>query len=284
MNELKHLRTLAIGVIAVGVLLVCQNASATSFITNPAWVGPTDTTGVKVDSMNVQYPTGNFDVFGYEFTLNQNAKVNALGTYVGTGSMVNPLNAENVGTTAHPINNPGNAETLALYQATFATNGKINGWTLVPGTETTVSAATGKLDDGFDWVTIPQTSLSNATFACGTTRAPKTCKTTYEVVLFTNGNFVYETIVNGDQPDVLWSSVTMLPNGKTSSQGAKDLQLASYEAHHPAGIEGTGLVPSTDADFYGPSLGFSPEPSSLFLLGSGLLGLAGLVRRKLRRG
>jgi hypothetical protein len=282
MKELKFFRALAICAIAAGVLFVCQNASATAFTTNPAWVAPNNP-GIVVDTFPVQYPATGVNVNGYEFTVNKNVKVNALGTYVGNGSTPNPLTSEKIGgTTSHPIINPGNAETLALYEATFATNGKINGWTLIPGTEVTINSTNGTVIDNFDWLSIPQTQLSDAMFQCGTIAKPVTCKTTYEVVVFTNGNFVYYTNVNGDQPDVLDSSVTMLLNGKTSSQGAKNLQLASYYAHH-AGIEGVSN-PTTDFDYYGPSIGLSPEPSSLFLLGSGLLGLAGLVRRKLRRG
>jgi hypothetical protein len=42
-----------------------------------------------------------------------------------------------------------------------------------------------------------------------------------------------------------------------------------------------GTIPSEDFTIGGGSGGTTPEPSSIMLFGSGILGLAGLLRRKL---
>lgn len=45
---------------------------------------------------------------------------------------------------------------------------------------------------------------------------------------------------------------------------------------------GPGGTPGTiDNGYFGPDMGYSPEPSSFLLLGSGLAGLAGIIKRKL---
>jgi hypothetical protein len=51
------------------------------------------------------------------------------------------------------------------------------------------------------------------------------------------------------------------------------------------GLVDTGITGSNTNNYFGADMGFSPvpEPSSLLLLGSGLLGLAGVLRRKLVR-
>ena len=46
-------------------------------------------------------------------------------------------------------------------------------------------------------------------------------------------------------------------------------------------FNGTGLKNDVSNGFFGPDMAFAPEPSSLLLLGSGILGLAGYIKRKL---
>jgi PEP-CTERM motif len=47
-------------------------------------------------------------------------------------------------------------------------------------------------------------------------------------------------------------------------------------------FDGTSLVNDVSNGYWGANFGVGPEPGSLILFGSGILGLAGVVRRKLK--
>jgi hypothetical protein len=80
------------------------------------------------------------------------------------------------------------------------------------------------------------------------------------------------------QYDTVWTSGTAIPG--TSVVPSTDSGVLLF-----AGLEDLSLVDGSDWDYNDDSFVFSnvtvtPEPNSLFLLGTGLLGLAGFLRRK----
>jgi hypothetical protein len=101
--------------------------------------------------------------------------------------------------------------------------------------------------------------------------------TAYLTAFDAAGNLLYSNSANGVSNG--------LENGSALFLGAGD-----RSGNNIAAIEFTVTVPSgppanNDFAIDGLSIGYdvTPEPSSLVLLGSGLLGLAGVVRRKLNR-
>jgi PEP-CTERM motif len=75
------------------------------------------------------------------------------------------------------------------------------------------------------------------------------------------------------------SGYLTLSNGITNTGGwmGWDENLGPATAYENT----LGSIPSEDPDFYGYINGTTPEPSSLILFGSGILGLAGVLRRGL---
>lgn len=131
----------------------------------------------------------------------------------------------------------------------------------------------------------------------------------YQVGIFdANGNLVGSTTVGTTDPLVnqfryamLSTTITLAANQKYEI-GALFLDgndplifpgAATNPAANPAinfvkssfAAGGTLQAPlnsvSTDFGYFGPNFAFIPEPSTLVLLGSGILGLAGTMRRKL---
>jgi hypothetical protein len=126
-----------------------------------------------------------------------------------------------------------------------------------------------------------------------TTGGIKLDSTTVTNVSTPSGNFLYNavtpvTLIAGDQYELV--GVTNTADFYTYSTN-----VGGYALYAPITITGNNENPGTFAgysalsnrtiQYFGPDMGdydvVTPEPSTLLLLGSGLAGLAGLIKRKL---
>ena len=103
---------------------------------------------------------------------------------------------------------------------------------------------------------------------------------------YSSANFLYNAIT----PIELLAGQTYVLEGVTGIDYYTN-NVTGFTLNEPLTLLGTtiggatmtynGITPATGNDYFGADFGAVPEPGSLLLLGSGLLGLAGMLRRKL---
>jgi hypothetical protein len=103
---------------------------------------------------------------------------------------------------------------------------------------------------------------------------------------YSSANFLYNAIT----PIELIAGQTYVIEGVSGADYYTN-NVTGFTLNEPLTLLGTtiggatmtynGITPATGNDYFGADFGAVPEPGSLLLLGSGLLGLAGMLRRKL---
>jgi hypothetical protein len=187
-------------------------------------------------------------------------------------------------------------------------NGNVDAWTInfgftvsdsylavgtsVNGFEFGVRVIPGTVVNGVDWI-LSTGPCSDPGSGCGTIVGFGTATSNLtDQFLFIN-NFGYQidliTVSNLNVPEIGGQGYYLTLANATTVQPLEPVywdENSGVGCHSPGcpsiAYENTlGTIPSEDFTIGGGSSGTTPEPSSILLFGSGLVGLAGLLRRKL---